>query len=66
MSKVLKVFEKDLGTFSKYKIILFVDQNCTLKFFKPRFVPFALKNKVEIEINRLVKNCVLIPVEHSK
>ncbi|KAF0712303.1 Uncharacterized protein FWK35_00035850, partial [Aphis craccivora] len=64
--KYSKVFDKGLGTFSKYKITLFVNQNCTPKFFKPRFVPFALKTKVEIEINRLVKNGVLIPVEHSK
>jgi len=33
--KYSKVFEKGLGTFSKYKITLFVDQNCAPSFLNP-------------------------------
>lgn len=35
-------------------------------FFKARTVPFSLKNKIEAEIDRLVKDGVLKPVQYSK
>ncbi|XP_050544270.1 uncharacterized protein K02A2.6-like [Daktulosphaira vitifoliae] len=63
--KYSKVFDNNLGTFSKHKITLFVEKDCIPKFYKPRFVPFAFKNKVELEINRLINMGVLTPVEHS-
>lgn len=35
------------------------------KFFKPRSVPFALKDEVSDEIDRLVKLGILVPVNYS-
>ncbi|XP_029347897.1 uncharacterized protein K02A2.6-like, partial [Acyrthosiphon pisum] len=36
------------------------------KFFKPRSIPLALKSKVESEIDRLIDNNILTPVNYSE
>ncbi|XP_062532884.1 uncharacterized protein K02A2.6-like [Bombyx mori] len=59
------VFSDKLGQFNKYKVNLRLKESAHPIFFKPRPVAFALREKVEKEINRLVGLGVLRPVEHS-
>ncbi|XP_028042295.1 uncharacterized protein K02A2.6-like [Bombyx mandarina] len=59
------VFSDKLGQFNKYKVNLKLKESAHPIFFKPRPVAFALREKVEKEINRLVGLGVLRPVEHS-
>lgn len=59
------LFDNSQGTFNKCKISLAVKQGTVPKFLKARPVPFALKQKIEHEIDRLVKNKVLVPTEFS-
>nr|XP_037868978.1 uncharacterized protein K02A2.6-like [Bombyx mori] len=59
------VFSDKLGKFNKYKVNLKLKESAHPIFFKPRPVAFALREKVEKEINRLVGLGVLRPVEHS-
>lgn len=59
------VFSDKLGQFNKYKVNLRLKESSHPIFFKPRPVPFVLREKVEKEINSLVRLGVLRPVEHS-
>ena len=49
------IFFEELGTISPYKAALSVDVNAKPKFFKPRSVPYALKETVGQELDRLEK-----------
>ena len=62
----ISLFEDNLGTFNKdvAKIALKSD-NVTPKFIRCRPLPYALKEKVEEELNRLLKMNVIAPVDYS-
>lgn len=61
-----EVFNDHLGTFKKGKAKLIIDKNACPKFYSPRPIPFAIKVKVEEEINRLVSGGILVPVDYSE
>ena len=48
-----EVFQDELGTMKTIKAKLRLRENATPKFHQPRTVPFALKEAVEQELNRL-------------
>ena len=50
-----EVFSGTLGTITPFKVTLWVMADATPKFFKPRSVPFALRECVENELDRLEK-----------
>jgi hypothetical protein len=60
------LFSGGLGRFNKFKIILRLKDNVAPVFFKPRPVPFALKHKVDEELERLVNLGILVPVNFSE
>ncbi|XP_063374893.1 uncharacterized protein K02A2.6-like [Cydia amplana] len=60
------VFSDELGTFNKYKIKLFLKSDSKPIFFKARPMAFALRQKVENELERLVRVGILKPVEYSE
>ena len=60
-----KLFDGKLGTIKGFTAELKVKQNAPPQYFKPRTVPFALRDKVEAEIQRLEKEGVLKKVESS-
>lgn len=60
------VFSDELGTFKKYKIRLNLRQDAKPIFFKPRPIAFALRNKIDKELDRLVSIGILKPVEYSE
>lgn len=60
------VFSDKLGLFTKYKVELQLKQDAKPVFFKARPIAFALKNKVDRELDRLVNLGVLKPVEYSE
>ena len=59
------LFDDSLGTIKGVKAHLKMKSNSTPKFFKPTPVPFALKDKIGEELNRLEKLGVLEKVEFS-
>ena len=69
LNQVLKrygeVFQDELGTMKTIKAKLKLKENATPKFHRPRTVPFALKEAVEQELNRLGEKGVLKKVDHS-
>ena len=50
-----KVFSESLGTISPFQAKLSVTKDALPKYFKPHPVPFALRAKVESELDRLTK-----------
>lgn len=63
--KYENVFLGELGSFSKGTLKLSLKNNATPKFFKARPLPFALRDKVETEINRLLKLNIIESIEYS-
>ncbi|XP_026327853.1 uncharacterized protein K02A2.6-like [Hyposmocoma kahamanoa] len=61
-----ELFSDKLGTFNKYKIKLLLKDNAKPVFCKARPVAFALRDKVNHEIDRLVRLGIIEPVEHSE
>ena len=53
MEKYHEVFTDELGTIKNRKAKLSVAQSATPRFHRPRSVPFAMKNAVEDELDRL-------------
>lgn len=61
-----EVFDGKLGAYKLSKINLPIDKNAKPVFCKPRTVPFAWKTKIEKQLNDLVENGVLVPVNDAK
>lgn len=66
LSRHNALFAEGLGCFKGDPVKLHVKQEAIPKFCKPRPVPFMLRSKVEAEIDRLVKEKVLVPVKFSE
>lgn len=60
------LFRDGLGTLTGTKVKLHMDANATPRFFRPRTVPYAYREKVEAELDRLQKDGVIRPVEFSE
>ena len=59
------VFEQSLGLVHGTTAKIHVDDGVQPKFFKARPVPYALLEKVDKELDHLVKEGVIQPVTHS-
>ena len=59
------VFREELGTVKDVKVKLYVKENCTPKFFKPRTLPLALCDKVSNELDKLEASGIIIPAKLS-
>ena len=59
------VFKDELGTLKGVKAKLYVDPQVQPLFFKARSVPYAMRQKVEQELERLEKQDVITPVKFS-
>ena len=57
-----KLFEPGLGTLQGFKAKIHVDPVATPKFCKPRQVPYAMREKVETELDRLLAKGIIEPV----
>jgi len=66
IKKYNNVFKNEIGTLNKYEVSLNIKAGAVPKFYKPRSIPLALKEKVETEIDRLVKSNILVPVDYSE
>ena len=64
-TKYSSLFDGNLGTIKGVTAHLKIKENAVPQFFKPRPVPFALKEKIAEELRRLEKIGVLEKVEFS-
>ncbi len=60
------LFKDELGTIQPHKATLHIQADATPKFFKPRPIPFALKDVVGQELDRLEKQGVIKKVDSSE
>ena len=66
VSEYEQVFNKELGTIKGVKAKIHVDPDAKPNFIKDRPVPFAMKGMVEKELDRLVSENVISPVQFSQ
>ncbi|GFX27698.1 transposon Tf2-9 polyprotein [Trichonephila clavipes] len=65
LQKYEKKFTPDIGKLEKFCCRLQMKPNYKPVFFKPQSVPFALKERIETELNRLVAEDIIEPVTYS-
>ncbi|XP_055347368.1 uncharacterized protein K02A2.6-like [Paramacrobiotus metropolitanus] len=59
------VFREELGHCKEFKAHLYLKEGAKPVFCKPRTVPFAYRDAVEKDLDRLVEREILTPVEHA-
>ena len=65
LQKYSKVFDPSLGTLKGFKAKISIDPSATPRFCKARSVPYALREKVEAELQRLVEEGTLEPLQSA-
>ena len=60
-----EIFLNELGTMNNEKAKIYLKPNSMPKFLKARPVPYVLKQRIEIELETMVKSGVLEPVDMS-
>lgn len=65
-SKYSSLFAPGLGNYTKSKFVIRIKDGVVPTYTKPRTLPLALKDKVSAEIDRLIGEGVLSPVEASE
>ena len=60
------VFQEGLGKMEGFKVKLHVEPTAKPRYFRPRAIPYALRDKVEEELERLVAEGTLEPVETAE
>ncbi|KAL7874784.1 hypothetical protein SRHO_G00057540 [Serrasalmus rhombeus] len=66
LQRYSEVFRDELGTLKGMTVKLHIDPNATPRFYKPRVVPYAMKQKVEEELEHLQALGIIEPVQFSK
>ena len=61
-----EVFGQDLGLLKGEKAKIYMNDNAKPKYFKARLIPYALRQKVETELNRMVETGILEHVQVSE
>lgn len=61
-----ELFKPGLGTLKGVEVSIDIDQNASPKFVEARPVPFAMKPKVEAELERLEREGIIEPVQFSQ
>ncbi|CAB4020403.1 Hypothetical predicted protein, partial [Paramuricea clavata] len=65
LEKYEEVFHEELGTFSGPKAKIYVADDASPKYYKARPVPYALREKVEKELERLQEEGTIEPVQFA-
>lgn len=61
-----EVFKDELGRFKGPPAKIYVDKEAAPRFFKARPVPYAMRGRVEAELDRLLAQEIIEPVKHSE
>lgn len=61
-----EVFKDELGRFRGPPVKIYADKEAAARFFKARPVPYAMRGRVEAELNRLLTQEIIEPVKHAE
>ncbi|XP_037563432.1 uncharacterized protein K02A2.6-like [Dermacentor silvarum] len=59
------LFQPEVGTFAGTTASIHIPEGARPRFFKPRPLPFALKDRVTQELQRLQREGILVPIKTS-
>jgi len=65
MNRYAPLFDGGLGLVKELKASLELKEGANPRFFKPRTVPFAIKDEIASELDRLIESGVLKKVDYS-
>ena len=65
LDKYPSVFQEGLGRHKSFQAKIYVNPHAKPRFFKVRTVPYAFRDKVEVELKQLQEEGTLEPVEVS-
>ena len=65
LDKHQTVFSSELGMVREATAKLHVDPQARPKFYRPRSVPYAMREKVDVELDRLLQQGIIEPVQFS-
>ena len=65
LEKFQEVFSDELGTFNGPKVKLITDPGVTPKFYKPRSLPYAMRDKVKQQLKCLQAAGIIEPIQSS-
>jgi hypothetical protein len=65
LSRRAAVFKEELGTMRGVAATIYVENGCRPRYFRPRSIPYALRPRVEEELDRLQRMGVIEPVQFS-
>jgi len=65
LSRFPGLFKDELGNVKSFPVTLHVEENSQPRFYKARTVPYALRGKVDAELQRLEDEGIIEPVKHS-
>ena len=60
------MFKPELATLRDHQVSIHVDPTARPRFFKARPLPYALRERVDAEIDRLLRLGIIIPVKQSE
>ncbi|XP_060786568.1 LOW QUALITY PROTEIN: uncharacterized protein K02A2.6-like [Neoarius graeffei] len=66
LSKHEDVFKEELGMLKGMKATIRVSAEACPKFYRPRSVPYAMRTKVEEELERLQREGIIEPVKYAE
>jgi len=65
LEKCTGVFQEKLGSFKGRQAKIEVDPKAVLRFCKARTLPYAMTERVEAQIDRLLSEGIIEPVEYT-
>ena len=66
LDRYADLFKEELGRVKGVEVKIHVDESARPHFFRPRPVPFALKGRIEEELERLQRDGIIEPVKFSE
>ncbi|XP_041823137.1 uncharacterized protein K02A2.6-like [Melanotaenia boesemani] len=66
LSKHEDVFKEELGMLQGMKASIRVSPEARPKFYRPRSVPYAMRAKVDVELERLQRQGIISPVKYAE
>ena len=66
LDRYADLFKEELGRVKGVGVKIHVDESARPRFFRPQPVPFALKGRIEEELERLQRDGIIEPVKFSE